>query len=248
MSEDKTPPVPARWKLFSVWKRAIMRIRVKKCSKTLNSNLLTLDDGLRGPLMRIRSRCVDASTWNILEIPLRQTHTLAQFEQMQEEKIAQILQQLKDVWEEIRRELVESCQVSLRLFLEANGFSTEDAKAGAEGTVDASAADGTIVVREEQVKQVSYTERATTRTQCRKLSKFIRTAQFLLNTGRGGGGFYGIGGGGLHPLGVERKGRRWGRRMFFENHQIRRRIKTYPQFANFMANSGGWVSGIVREI
>ncbi|CAD7974708.1 unnamed protein product [Amoebophrya sp. A25] len=177
----------SRWKLFTVWKRAMMRLRVKKCSKTLNANLFLLDETLRTSLLNIRKKCTELSTWNILEIPLRQTWTLAQFEQAQEEKIEEIVRMLKKLWQEIRDELINSCRISLAKFLEGNGFGDSVEAAGGEP------GDGMLVAKQdlspgggegaEKKRTVTYTERATTRTQCRKLTKFIRTAQYLLNSG-----------------------------------------------------------------
>ncbi|CAE7513637.1 DNAH6 [Symbiodinium pilosum] len=84
---------------------------------------------------------------------------------------------LQEVWEKIKDELhqlrtLRSCTNSLQDFLKKNGFGQrgsgeEEREEGDEGDQDGGG--------------MSYTERATTRTQCRKLTKFIRMVQFLFN-------------------------------------------------------------------
>jgi hypothetical protein len=49
----------AKWKMYLVWKRAMIRQRILHCSNTLNNNLFILDDTLQRSLMRIRGLCVD---------------------------------------------------------------------------------------------------------------------------------------------------------------------------------------------
>jgi dynein heavy chain len=82
------------------------------------------------------------------------------------------------VWTQIKDELHQSCTKSLELFLKANGFGKdkekEDTKSG-----DDTAREATD--RDEEANGMTYTERATTRTQCRKLTKFIRMVQYLFN-------------------------------------------------------------------
>ncbi len=168
----------AKWKLWSTWKRGMMANRLKKCSKALNNNVFALDcvgekgGPLHKSIMRIRALCVEVSTWNMLEIPQRQTWTLAEFQQAQGEKVQQTAVKLYDVWESVRAELNVACAEALEIFLEQNGFGKE-----------AKEAERKEAELNGRVAETSYTERATTRTQCRKLTKFIKTAQYLLNTG-----------------------------------------------------------------
>jgi len=168
-----------RWKLFSVWKSAMRNQRVQKCSRTLNAHLFALDPTLCDSLLRARGLCVRIAAWSLLEVNPVTTYTLEEFEVAQRAKRDQVVQELRVVWTQIKDELLQSCTVSLQLFLKANGFGQkvqdkEDTRSGDDTAREAQE-------REEETSGMSYTERATTRTQCRKLTKFIRMVQYLFN-------------------------------------------------------------------
>jgi dynein heavy chain len=166
-----------KWKLFSVWKSIMRSQRVRKCSKTLNQNLFVLDQTLRDSLLRVRALCVRITTVNVIEINPVMTYTLPEFEETQKLRREQVVQDLQSIWGQIKDELLQSCTHSLQLFLAANGFGeNKDIDKNGE-TAEGAQGEGA----ETKEKAMSYTERATTRTQCRKLTKFIRTAQYLFN-------------------------------------------------------------------
>ncbi|CAK8985673.1 unnamed protein product [Durusdinium trenchii] len=160
-----------RWKLFSVWKSAMRNQRVQKCSRTLNAHLFALDTTLCESLLRCRKECVKISSWNLLEVNPMTVYQVEEFEDQQRQKRKQMASDLQEVWTRIKDELLQSCTNSLQDFLKKNGFgqrgaNEEEKEEGDEGDQDGG---------------MSYTERATTRTQCRKLTKFIRMVQFLFN-------------------------------------------------------------------
>merc|ERR1712060_264081 len=168
-----------RWKLFSVWRSAMRNQRVQKCSKTLNAHLFSLDPTLCDSLLKCRTLCVRVSSWNLLEVNPMTVYQLEDFEETQRKVRRDRVKDLDDVWMKIKEELLTSCTVSLDLFLKKNDFKNgfanrkeEDTKEGEEG------GEGD---RENASGGMSYTERATTRTQCRKLTKFIRIVQYLFN-------------------------------------------------------------------
>jgi hypothetical protein len=51
-----------------------------------------------------------SSTWNIIDIPIRTTWTLDEFQQAQKKLVKQIQADLADIWDQIRQELLESCR------------------------------------------------------------------------------------------------------------------------------------------
>ncbi|CAJ1348169.1 unnamed protein product, partial [Effrenium voratum] len=158
-----------RWKLFSVWKSAMRNQRVQKCSRTLNAHLFALDPTLCDSLLRCRKECVKISSWNLLEVNQMTVYQVEEFEEQQRQKRKQMAADLQEVWTRIKDELHQSCTNSLQDFLKKNGFGQ---RAGEEKEEEGD---------EDQDGGMSYTERATTRTQCRKLTKFIRMVQFLFN-------------------------------------------------------------------
>merc|ERR1711972_45332 len=108
-------------------------------------------------------------------------YQLDEFEETQRKVRKDRVKDLDDVWLKIKDELLQSCTVSLDLFLKKNDFKNgfanradkEECKEG-----DEPAGEGE---KESASGGMSYTERATTRTQCRKLTKFIRIVQYLFN-------------------------------------------------------------------
>merc|ERR1712060_147249 len=149
-----------RWKLFSVWRSAMRNQRVQKCSKTLNAHLFSLDPTLCDSLLKCRTLCVRVSSWNLLEVNPMTVYQLEDFEETQRKVRRDRVKDLDDVWLKIKEELLNSCTVSLDLFLKKNDFKNgfanrgekEDAKegeeAGGEGEKEGSGG-------------MSYTERAT---------------------------------------------------------------------------------------
>ncbi|CAE7211469.1 DNAH6, partial [Symbiodinium sp. KB8] len=139
---------------------------------TLNAHLFALDPTLCDSLLRCRRECVKISSWNLLEVNPMTVYQVEEFEEQQRQKRKQMATDLQEVWEKIKDELHQSCTSSLQDFLKKNGFGQrgsgeEEKEEGDEGDQDGGG--------------MSYTERATTRTQCRKLTKFIRMVQFLFN-------------------------------------------------------------------
>jgi dynein heavy chain len=161
-----------RWKLFSVWKSVMRNQRVHNCSKTLNANLFSLDQTLVDALLKCRTLCVKISTWNLLEINSMTCYQLEEFQEAQMKVRQDKIRELNEVWQKIKDVLLQSCTESLQNFLKKNGFGQTKIQMDEpkEGGAD-----------DEEAAAKSYTEQATTRTQCRKLTKFIRTVQYLFN-------------------------------------------------------------------
>eukprot|EP00930_Biecheleria_cincta_P027502 TRINITY_DN19311_c0_g1_i1.p1 TRINITY_DN19311_c0_g1~~TRINITY_DN19311_c0_g1_i1.p1 ORF type:complete len:4103 (-),score=885.99 TRINITY_DN19311_c0_g1_i1:122-12430(-) len=167
-----------RWKLFSVWKSAMRNQRVQKCSRTLNAHLFALDMTLCDSLLRCRTLCVKISGWNLLEVNPMTVYQWEEFEENQRQKRKQVAADLHEVWVKIKDELHQSCTVSLQDFLKKNGFGQRSSAGEGEDRGDEQGEPDKL---DEDGGGMSYTERATTRTQCRKLTKFIRMVQYLFN-------------------------------------------------------------------
>jgi dynein heavy chain len=174
------------WKMFSVWKRVMRDQRFRKCAKTLNSNLFILDRTLRDSLLQVRKHCIKITEYKLIDYEAGTTYTLEEFNEKQHRTRTLILQELNLVWTQIKYVTHESCKTSLDLFLRANGFGHDDENAEVDDpeALEKKKKEGqtaSIEGEEEKAGEMSYTERATTRTQCRKLTKFIRTAQYLFS-------------------------------------------------------------------
>lgn len=165
------------WKMFSVWKSAMRNQRVQKCSRTLNANLFALDTTLCDSLLKCRTYCVLIASKNLLKIDPNTTYQLEEFEEAQRKQRNVVVKDLNNIWTKIKDELLASCTDSLQKFLKANGFGQKVDKEDGKN-VDEVPGEGE---GSGDTGPNYWTERATTRTQCRKLTKFIRMVQFLFN-------------------------------------------------------------------
>uniref|UniRef100_A0A0G4I0U0 Uncharacterized protein n=1 Tax=Chromera velia CCMP2878 TaxID=1169474 RepID=A0A0G4I0U0_9ALVE len=132
---------------------------------------------------------------------------LDDFVRLQEDKRQRVLAELKDEWTKIKDDVFLACDTSLKEFLKANEFGpaalqtqgeggggtqaattekegrarSQQGRTGGWGKGSSSAAASSGGGREQGGVGVPmrYTEKATTRTKCRKLTKFIRMTQYL---------------------------------------------------------------------
>ena len=174
------------WKAFFFWKKYIRRTKLNKCKRFLGENLYILNPYLRPSLIALKSLCYQASKWTLFKVDPKHTLTLSQFVSAQETQKALVLDNLSKMFGEVRRIVSEACEVDLKQFLINNGFrqgkkstaSLIDAGAGgAEGDeqlLGFSSAGG------DDNQKISHAEKAANRTKCRKLTKYIRLADYLV--------------------------------------------------------------------
>ncbi|CBZ51589.1 Dynein heavy chain family protein, related [Neospora caninum Liverpool] len=198
-----------KWRILSIWKTVMREVRFKLCASILQKNLFSLDDILRKALLTIRSCGIKLTSWNILLLHSDAVYSLDHFLQVQTARRQQLVADLHKVRVAVTAELSRSCSESLHAFLEANGFTARKKPAplalatcgnaaGNRGG-DASSRGGfakpdapSKSLTESRVESAlsktsrapgappSYTEKATTRLQCRKLAKFVKITEYLL--------------------------------------------------------------------
>ena len=163
-----------RWKAFTEWRRGIRWRKLMRVRQYLKNQCFLLDAHLRDSLLSLQSLCVDASRSVLFRVDLKDTYTLSDFLDVQadsRENVEHMLQQLSSTVLALMR---RTCGESLRHFLKRGGFTVPPME-----EVEAAAADATMNA------DVTFTERASMRTHCRKLARLVRLADyFLLNTFR----------------------------------------------------------------
>ena len=155
------------WKAFYFWKVHIRRTKSDKCRKILDENLYILNPYLRDSLIQLRGLCVNAGKWTLFKVDPKNTLTLAEFREAQEIQKQVVVEMLEKLNQDVRAIVLEACDVDLREFLISNGFRKDAAKVDEMNNDD-------------YPQKISHAEKAAIRTKCRKLTKYIRVADYFV--------------------------------------------------------------------
>ena len=142
------------WKNFTVWKKNVRAEASGKCSAMLDSGLFFLNPTLRVSLMRLRRLCFEVSRWRLFEVDTEKTYTLDEFCEEQAVKRHHVTTWLAHFTDDVRALVRGACDEVLDKFLADNSIQADH--------------------------KMTFMERAALRTECRKLTKYIRLADFLV--------------------------------------------------------------------
>ena len=117
--------------------------------------------------MRLRDICYKISNLKLYHIDPRNVYTLTEFCEKQDKQKHHVNSRLAHFEEDVRALVCKACEVALKNFLKENGFN-----AGERTFNDMGGG--------ESVREITFTERAAMRTQCRKLTRYIRLADFFV--------------------------------------------------------------------
>ena len=157
------------WKTFFFWKKFIRRQKSNSCRDLLQENLYILNPVLRGSLITLRNICWDVSKWTVFQTENGTTYSLDMFYAAQELQREVVGDDLVELMDAIRANVLKACDGDLREFLVENGFRKRSSDVGEE--------------EDEFPQKISHAERAAIRTKCRQLTKFIRLADhFVIDT------------------------------------------------------------------
>jgi dynein heavy chain len=159
------------WKAFYFWKKLIRRTKTAHCRKFLEENLYILNEYLRGSLIQLREHCYSASNWTLFKVDPKNTLTLIEFQAQQEQQKEIVMRLLYKLNQDVRKIVLDACEVDLREFLISNGFrrSKDDAQVDELNQDDG-----------DYHQKISHAEKAAIRTKCRKLTKYIRLADYFV--------------------------------------------------------------------
>ncbi|ETN11506.1 hypothetical protein PPTG_10373 [Phytophthora nicotianae INRA-310] len=192
------------WKRFTIWKQVVCaRKRVDACM-SLNNSLFILLPHLHEALLQLRHACLDLQQarlfdfehptgpgepagWDTDSINTQQqkTYTLAEFLQRLKAQKTRVERLVDHFISDAEMTAKHACEKYLYSFLQHTGFndvkpcSTDRPRssvAAAQRKVSTSA----LGVASQQ-KPMTYTERATMKTQCRRITKFLRVVEFLIS-------------------------------------------------------------------
>lgn len=143
-----------KWKNFTVWKTNVRSEKASNFSGALDDGLFFLNPTLRVSLMRLRRLCFEVSRWRLFEYNQEQTYTLDAFCDEQAVKRHHVITWLSEFADDVRTLVRGACDEVLDKFLADNSIQADH--------------------------KMTFMERAALRTECRKLTKYIRLADFLV--------------------------------------------------------------------
>lgn len=142
------------WKQFYQWKNHIRRSKRAASAQHLTDSLFFLNPTLRVALLRLRRLCSEAAEWGLFTCDRTHTYTLEAFVALQNEKRVHVTTWLAEFSTDVSALVRSACDDVLDGFLAANGIHADH--------------------------KMSFMERAALRTACRRLTKFVRLADFLV--------------------------------------------------------------------
>ncbi|XP_041356323.1 dynein heavy chain 6, axonemal-like isoform X2 [Gigantopelta aegis] len=180
-----------KWKAFSVWRKNVMTKKIQGCRKALTENLFIVNPSLRPALLNVREMCHRISEMGLCQIDKDHTYTLTEFREAQFNQLNDIAGRLQDFRELVKEVVRSACRTAL---LEA-GFTPDDYfydGADSPGVYgDAGFVPGTassylmqsnydMDIYGEAPDKMTYTEQANKRAHCKRLTCFIRLADYLI--------------------------------------------------------------------
>jgi dynein heavy chain, axonemal len=149
-----------QWKSFTVWKRAIKASKFRESSEAVQKKLFSFNAPLRKALLGIRAACVEVGNERLFAMQAGSTITLETFLQRQAAVQQRVAQLLRDFSAKVQDMVRASTDEVVEVFLKANNIVADH--------------------------KMTFMERASLRSECRKLTRFLRLVDFsVIDTLRG---------------------------------------------------------------
>ncbi|KAJ8402442.1 hypothetical protein AAFF_G00369310 [Aldrovandia affinis] len=168
-----------KWKAFRVWRTNVRTKSMTKCKQMLQQNLFAVNESLRPALIDICEMCHRISDMGMCRIETGRTYTLEDFKEAQYKQLEEVAARLKEFKELVKELARNACRTAL---LEAGfipDYCTYESETPEEGQ-DGSLSQEMELLYRDAPEKMGYTEQAIKRNQCRRLTCFIRLADFLI--------------------------------------------------------------------
>ncbi|XP_025054886.1 dynein heavy chain 6, axonemal [Alligator sinensis] len=175
-------------KSFTEWRKNVCSKKIRGCRKALQENLFILNASLRPAVLNVQEMCYRISDMGLCRIEKGYTYTLEEFRNVQFKQLNEVASRLSE-FRELAKEVVRSaCRTALLEF----GFTPDDYSYRRQSADQISVATGLATSttlslphfeRElygESTDKMTYTEQASKRSHCRRLTCFIRLADYLI--------------------------------------------------------------------
>ncbi|XP_063775637.1 dynein axonemal heavy chain 6 [Pseudophryne corroboree] len=177
-----------KWKTFTVWRKNVRAKKISECRKALQENLFIVNASLCPALLNIQEMCFRISDMGLCRIEKGYTYSLKEFIDNQFKQLEEVANRLSE-FRDLAKEVVRSA--TRTALLEAD-FTPDDYMDDSENpdlinmkpgpTVSdvliLSHFDGNFFG--ESADKMTYTEQANKRSHCRRLTCFIRLADYLI--------------------------------------------------------------------
>ncbi|XP_074661680.1 dynein axonemal heavy chain 6-like [Tubulanus polymorphus] len=175
-----------KWKAFSVWRKNVLHKKIHNCKKALNENLFIVNMSLRPALLNVREMCYRISDMGLCKVEKGHTYALTEFREAQFEQLNEVAGRLTEFRDLVKEVVRSACRTAL---LEA-GFTPDDYFFDGADSPGADGAPGTsssymqsnydMDIYGEAPDKMTYTEQANKRAHCKRLTCFIRLADYLI--------------------------------------------------------------------
>ena len=174
-----------KWKSFTEWAKNVRKRNIRERKNALEENLFFLHPLLCRSLLELRELCYRVTTCKLFHIDPDSTFTLVDFCEKQDLQRLRTTERLIAFQEHVGHLVSSACESALKNFLLEHGFrcaadDEADAAAAAGGMGMGGDSDDDEMHARSFAREITFTERAAMRTQCRKLTKYIRLADFFV--------------------------------------------------------------------
>ncbi|KAL1023853.1 hypothetical protein UPYG_G00047240 [Umbra pygmaea] len=163
-----------KWKAFKVWRTNVRSKKINNCKRTLQECLFIINESLRPALIAIKEMCYRISDLGLCRIQRDHTYTLQGFQEAQYEQLEEVSSRLEEFRQLVKEVARSACHDAM---LDA-GY-TPDYISDIEGSDSKPSPDMELLFNEVPEK-MSYTEQAKKRQHCRRLTCFIRLADYMI--------------------------------------------------------------------
>ncbi|KAJ8000572.1 hypothetical protein DPEC_G00181780 [Dallia pectoralis] len=161
-------------KAFRVWRTNVRSKKINICRRSLQERLFIVNESLCPALFGIKEMCIRISDLSLCHIQRDHTYTLVEFRQAQYKQ----LKEVSSFLEEFRELVKEVARSACREAMKDAGYTLDDS-ADMEGT-DRKPSPQMELMLDEAPDKMSYTEQANKRYHCRRLTCFVRLADYLV--------------------------------------------------------------------
>ena len=182
-----------KWKSLRTWRSAVRGRKMRSIRTSLQKRLFLLDPVLRESMLQIRLYVAKVCNYKLFRVdrnsevpvvPLK----LEEFQERQIQQRDEVRGSLDKFQDQVRKVVAETCDASLDNFLVESGFGhNEDTDSEEsddyyedEETSQQHQGDEPTTSGLPTGQRITFTERATMRTQCRRLTRFIRLIDFTI--------------------------------------------------------------------
>ncbi|XP_004691642.1 PREDICTED: dynein heavy chain 6, axonemal [Condylura cristata] len=164
-----------KWKAFNVWKKNVRSKKISGSRKSLQKNLFIVNQHLRPALLKVNEMCYQLSFMALCNIEKGHTYTLQEFKLGQLVRLAEVTERLEEFRDEAKEVVRKACQIALR----AEGFVPDDSPYDPNAEYYKTS-EGFDLPAYGESEKMTYTEQASKRHHCMRLTCFIRLNDYLI--------------------------------------------------------------------